>query len=121
MFSSADLIMYITPPSDSPCAPLVSGRAWGSHGERVREGCAEKAVELSGGDSKSLVASGFAKAPPGRGKELLPDRERLPAVWATTACMSIKSGEYIEIRKAQTGASGCRGLLWRVADLTEIV
>ena len=88
--------------------------------ERVKESCAEKAVELKGGDSKSLAASGFAKSPPGRAKELLPGRERLPSIWTATACKSIKTDEALQLRKIVC-ATGCRNVLWSVSDLESVL
>jgi len=86
---------------------------------RVLESCAGRAVELKGGDSKSLAASRFARSPPYRAKELLPERERLPTVWTDTACQSVKKGEPIQLRKLDR-TSGCRNVLWRLSDLEAV-
>ena len=83
------------------------------------ESCADKAVELKGGDAKSLAASRFARSPPYRAKELLPERERLPTVWTDTACQSVKKGEPIQLRKLDR-TSGCRNVLWRLSDLEAV-
>lgn len=91
----------------------------------ARLNCFEKAVELTGGDSKTLVAQAFASKPPGRGRELLPDRERLPHDWVETECASVSSSRiarkddsFLQMRKARNGA---RCVLWRIHDLEAVL
>jgi len=94
-----------------------------SHVAAVEERCFGRAVELSGGDSKTLLAQSFAKTPPHRGEELLLERERLPHDWVDTGCSSVRSArgvpickKYLQVRKARAGSSGaCK--LWRLDDL----
>ena len=92
--------------------------------ETAQEKCLNKAVEMRGGDSKTLVAKDFARKPPQLGKELLPERANLPSSWTDTECASVLHSRaknvpaqaFLQVRRA-TGASGCRGVLFRVDDL----
>ena len=79
-----------------------------------------KAVEMAGGDAKTLVAKGFFRKPPQLGKELLPGLVNSPGDWMDTECASVRhsrssaaAGNFLQVRKA----SGCRGVLFRLQDL----
>ena len=85
----------------------------------------DKAVEMKGGDSKTLVAKGFARNPPQLGKELLPERVNLPGGWTDTECATVLHSRskapvktFLQVRRASE-VSGWRGVLFRVADLQE--
>jgi predicted GIY-YIG superfamily endonuclease len=98
--------------------------------DQVKQKCWGKAVQIIGGDSKTLQTQLFARAPPGIGKELLPGRTNLPHEWVESACASVRSEQtrgkegssFIQIRKASTGQAGtCRGILWRLEDLQAVL
>ena len=91
----------------------------------VLEKCLQRAIAMSGGDTKTLKAQGFAIQ--SRGKELLPERVYLPSDWTDAACPVVlrsrsKTAEkqYVKVRKARGDENGCRGLLWRLQDLDEV-
>ena len=94
--------------------------------QKAMDKCMAKAVEMHGGDSKTLQAQMFTAAYPKWGKELLPGRTNLPHDWVDSACASVRAvksrgkdgAASVQLRKATTGGvSQCRGLLWRVEDL----
>ena len=98
--------------------------------KNVADACMEKAVEMEGGDAKTLQAQAFAKAPPGFGKEMLPGRVYLPHSWVESACASIRSShtkgkqgaEKVELRRAEAGGrDSCRNVLWRLEDLERVL
>ena len=95
--------------------------------QTVQKHCIQRAVECRNGDTKTLVAKGFATV---RGKELLPNRERLPHEWVDSECVAVRSSRYgrkaeadvLQLRKASTGSGdACRGLLWRLEDLEKVL
>ena len=47
--------------------------------------CGDRAVQLSGGNSDTLLSAGYAKAPPLRCKELRQERANFPSVFTDTA------------------------------------
>ena len=98
--------------------------------QKVADKCMDKALEMNGGDSKTLQSQAFARSPPGFGKEMLPGRVNLPHDWVESACGSKrwsdakgKSGaEKVKLRRAATGGrESCRNVLWRVEDLAEVL
>ena len=87
----------------------------------VNDKCTRKAVELRGGDSKTLLARGFAMPAPALGKELLPGRMNLPRAWVDTVCCSVRSkasgeAKAMQLRKAGSDGGG-RSVLWCLKDL----
>ena len=98
--------------------------------QKVADKCMDKALEMNGGDSKTLQSQAFARSPPGFGKEMLPGRVNLPHDWVESACGSKrwsdakgKSGaEKVKLRRAATGGrESCRNVLRRVGDLAEVL
>ena len=98
--------------------------------QKVKDKCMVKAVEMWGGDGKTLQAQLFAARPPKCGKELLPGRANLPHEWVSSACASVRAGkthgkqgaESVSLRKATTGeGNACRGVLWPVQDLARVL
>ena len=96
--------------------------------EIVQEKCMDEAVELIGGDHKTLVSKGFARSSPAPGKDLLPDRTNLPSKCVHTECpialhsrsnaANTEPTKIVRLQKAST-AHGCR--LFRLEDLKEFV
>ena len=98
--------------------------------KKVIDGCMEKALEMSGGDAKTLHSQAFARAPPGLWKEMLPGRINLPHDWVESACGSIRAlkskgkfgAEKVKLRRAATRKrDSCRGVLWRLEDLERVL
>jgi hypothetical protein len=99
--------------------------------KKVLDKCMAKAVEVAGGDSKTLSSQGFAKQPRGLGRELRPGRSNLPHDWVESACTSVRSlrshgksgSKFVELRKAITGGEEgkCKGILWRLEDLEKVL
>ena len=83
----------------------------------VCERCGANALELQGGDCKSLQAGGFATP---AGKELFPGATTLPTAWTATACTSVLSQERVKARRAGGRVAG-RGCLWRVSELQAVL
>ena len=83
---------------------------------RAIENCSSRALELSGGDSKTLMLRDFVSKTEAAPPELLPSRRNLSATWAATACMSAKSGELLLARRA-SDITSCRQILWPCAAL----
>ena len=83
---------------------------------RAIENCSSRALELSGGDSKTLMLREFVSKTEAAPPELLPSRRNLSATWAATACMSAKSGELLLARRA-SDITSCRQILWPCAAL----
>ena len=78
--------------------------------------CSSSAVELSGGDFKTLVSKGFAQQ--GQGKELLPGAVSLSRKWVSSRCGSVRRRVgWAKLRRAPPNNNKCRGILWRLADL----
>ena len=86
---------------------------------KARVHCRQKALELRGGDFRTLVAHGYAKERlPGR--ELLPGRERLPGDWADTRIKTDK-GATVQLRKAgEQLEKANRQVLWLASDLERV-
>ena len=97
----------------------------------VSQKCMTRAVEMVGGDSKTLEALRFAKAPPGLGRELLPGRSVLPRQWVESACASARSvtthgkegSDSVKLRRCNEGArrGKRKGILWRLSDLEAVL
>lgn len=85
---------------------------------RAAAACGRNALELQSGDAKTLLAQGFAKARPAQGRELLPGRRNLPGSWVDTACLAVRGGAAVQLRRPGS-VRGSRGVLWRVSDLQE--
>ena len=86
---------------------------------KARAQCQGNALELNGGDFRTLVAHGYAKErlP---GKELLPGRERLPGQWCDTAIKTDK-GSVVRVRKAgEQLEKANRQVLWLLSDLERV-
>lgn len=90
--------------------------------ETVLRECLDTAVAVQGGDSKTLIAKGFATTSATSAKELLPNRRRLPHSWVDSACSSVLSTrtrtcqkKFLRLRRAQGGRE--RFMLWRLEDL----
>ena len=90
------------------------------------------AVQIQGGDAKTLVSSGFARLPPQRPKELFPrdvppgHLQRLPTKFEPTACPTVKRGEKnasgkVMCRKRPEKMDGYRGVLWRISDMVRVL
>jgi hypothetical protein len=83
---------------------------------RARTQCYHNALELSGGDLRTLLVHGFAAQPPKKPKPLLPDRARLSSEWLATP---IKT-EHATLNLRKTGqelTKANRQVLWLVTDL----
>jgi predicted GIY-YIG superfamily endonuclease len=85
---------------------------------RAAATCGRNALELLNGDAKTLLARGFARGRPAQGKELLPGRRNLPGAWVDTACLAVRGGGAVQLRRPGS-VRGSRGVLWRVSDLQE--
>ena len=87
-----------------------------SYCTKARQECYRGALELQGGDLRTLVAGGYARAPPAKPKPLLPDRARLSSQWIDTPITT--EHDILKVRK--TGATlqkSNRQVLWLVTDL----
>ena len=101
------------------CGREYTTLAWYSgkyNSERARNVVADKygshAVELKGGDHKTLVRCGYATTQ--RPPEILPGRTNLSSCWVDTACKAARPPRHpLQVRR---GCSG-RNVLWRVEDL----
>ena len=94
--------------------------------QKVTQGCMDKAVEIDGGDAKTLQSQALAEVPRGLGKELLRGRVSLPHDWVASVCSSSRlveckgraGAQKVRLRKATAGnRTSCRGVLWRLEDL----
>ena len=86
--------------------------------EKARASCKTHALELDGGDARTLALQGFCAQPPLKPKDLLPDRQRLPSEWSDTACKSIRANKAVKLRKAQQSLDArLSKVLWLVSDL----
>lgn len=93
----------------------------------VQEKCLARAVEIKDGNGQTLVSKNFARTPPCRGGELLPDRVYLPGQWTDTACpVALYSrtrasradpDTFVQLRKVPKATGYCRGMLFRLEDL----
>ena len=87
--------------------------------KRVREECSANALELDGGDARTLWLQGFCGRPPK--KALMPDRERLPSDFKETACTALRGGKPMKLRKAGGELEKQnRQILWLEADLVSM-
>ena len=85
---------------------------------KVRGRCGQKALELQRGDARTLALQGFSAVPPKVVKGLVPDRERLPSDWVDTACMAVRAGKAVQVRKAESDSTKKGNqILWLTADL----
>jgi predicted GIY-YIG superfamily endonuclease len=85
---------------------------------RAAATCGRHALELQNGDAKTLLAQGFARGRPAQGRELLPGRRNMPGAWVDTACLAVRGGGAVQLRRPGS-VRGSRGVLWRVSDLQE--
>ena len=77
------------------------------------------AVELSGGQARSLELHGFACLPPAVPEELVPGRQRLSSSWVPTAITTEKA--VVKITKAGEALQKCNNqVLWLIADLEKL-
>ena len=87
---------------------------------RVREECAEGALEMQGGDLRTLVSYGFAGQPSEELPPLMPGRERLPAAFQPTAITTDRC--IVKLRKArQSITCANRQVLWPVSSLEKLL
>ena len=78
------------------------------------------AVELDGGDLRTLVAEGYAVAPPQRPKPVLPGRERLPTSWTDTCICTDKKVIVRVRRQGEVREKSLRQSLFLVSSLDEM-
>jgi hypothetical protein len=86
---------------------------------RMRRDCYMNAVEMSGGQVRSLEPHGFACLPPAVPKELVPDRQRLSSSWVPTAITNEKA--VVKVRKTGEALEKCNSqVLWLITDLEKV-
>lgn len=82
------------------------------------------ALEISGGDTKTLVTQGFAKAPPLHAREIMSGDEKVTVGdWFDTTCRVVKrkrgSNAVLQVSRCLV-VNECRGKLFRVEDLDRV-
>jgi predicted GIY-YIG superfamily endonuclease len=85
--------------------------------KKAKNVCSRNAVELQGGDLRTIALHGFVARPPERGKELLPERARLGTEWVPTSIKTDR-GVVLKVRRPD-GDLGkqVRQVLWLRSDL----
>jgi hypothetical protein len=77
------------------------------------------AVEMTGGQVRSLENNGFACLPPAVPRELVPDRQRLCSAWVPTAITTPKA--VVKVRKTGEALEKCNSqVLWLITDLEKV-
>ena len=87
--------------------------------KKAIEQCAARALEFSGGDSKTLLKREFvskAEIPP---PDIWPSRRNLPSAWTATTCLSLRGGEHIFARHAGD-IENCRQMFFLCASLEAV-
>ena len=87
-----------------------------SYCNRARRDCYQSALELDGGDLRTLASHGYAASLPSKPKPLLPSRTRLSSQWIETPIQT----EHDIAKVRRTGATlekSNRQVLWLVTDL----
>ena len=78
--------------------------------------CGKQALELRNGDTKTLVRQRFACCPPTEPPDLLPRRARIASGWVDTACVAVRGGAKLQVRRAGKDQEG-KVILYRIVDL----
>ena len=87
---------------------------------RVRQECAAGALEMQGGDLRTLVGYGFAGRPSEELRPLMPNRTNLPATFQPTAITTDRCA--VKLRKAGDNVTCAnRQILWLAADLEKLL
>ena len=86
---------------------------------RVKNQCV--ALELEGGDMRTLVAEGYAVAPPRRPTPLLPGRERLATTWIDTGIQTDRKKTLRVRRQGDALEKSLRQCLYLVSDLERVL
>ena len=89
--------------------------------------CGQRAIELRGGDSKTLTTQGYARSGGGRYKELLDTTvyKSLPTFWTDTEGDSVRSihltgkdkAKHVQVMRAAIATDKRQRLLFRESDL----
>ena len=83
---------------------------------RIRRDCYKNAVEMDGGQTRTLEMHGFAALPPAAPRELVPDRQRLSCAWVPTAITTDKA--VVKVRKTGEAVEKCNSqVMWLISDL----
>ena len=86
---------------------------------RMRRDCYMNAVEMSGGQVRSLEPHGLACLPPAVPKELVPDRRRLSSSCVPIAITIEKA--VVKVRKTRKALEKCNSqVLWLITDLERV-
>ena len=109
------------------CGELCTTLSWycgtaptGAQNRRLHDTCCYKtdAVQLMGGDDKTLVKREFAGVRTAEIMELLPDEDEVPTRAVASKCLAMRKGVgFVKVRRARSG--NAQNLLWRVVALDE--
>ena len=87
---------------------------------KVRNECADSAVELENGDARTLALQGFSATPPTKPPPLFGSRKTLPTEFTSTNCKAVRprNGIFLKARRAKADSTRkANQILWRVSEL----